>query len=265
VAGGGVAELEAAGIEVEVGWLEEEARRLNAPYLKLLETGGPWVIAKWAMTLCGKIATRTGQSRWISCPQSRAIVHELRGRVDAIIVGGETARLDDPLLTARPEESQPKPSRTAVRVVLDTRAAMPVESQLAQTAHAAPVLVAVGEESTLEARDRLAAAGCEVFVCSGDNSKQRLDSLLLELGRRRMTNVLVEGGGRLLGSLFDAGHIDEVHAFIAPKIIGGADAPSPVAGAGLANMLQAATLVDPTIRQVGSDVYVSGRVAVDSR
>ena len=276
VDGGGVAELEAAGIEVRVGPLEDEARRLNSPYLKLLETGRPWVIAKWAMTLCGKIATRAGESRWISCPQSRVIVHELRGRVDAIIVGAETARQDDPLLTARPEPSQPeppqpeeaptKPKRTATRVVLDTRAALSLESQLVRTAHAAPVLVAAGEESSGENRDRLAAAGCEVFVCQGADPAERLDSLLLELGRRRMTNVLVEGGGQLLGSLFDAGRIDEVHAFIAPKLVGGSDAPSPlrgspIAGTGLAEMLQASTLEEPEIRQVGTDVYVSGRVA----
>ena len=261
VAGGGVAELAAAGIEVEVGLLEDEARRLNAPYLKLLETGRPWVIAKWAMTLCGKIATRTGQSRWISCPQSRAVVHELRGRVDAIIVGGETARLDDPLLTARPDDPQAKPSRTALRVVLDTHAAICSDSQLVRTAAQTPVLVAVGTASAATDRKRLQAAGCEVFVCRGQSHKQRLDELLQEFGRRRMTNVLVEGGGRLLGSLFDAGQIDEVHAFIAPKIIGGADAPSPVAGDGLAGMLQAVTLNDPAIRQVGSDVYVSGRVS----
>ena len=265
VDGGGVAELEAAGIEVRTGLLEDEARRLNAPYLKLLETGRPWVIAKWAMTLCGKIATRAGQSRWISCSQSRAIVHELRGRVDAIIIGGETARQDDPLLTARPEPSQPedsqsKPKRTAARVVLDTRAALSLESQLVRTAHAVPVLVAAGEQSPGENRDRLAAAGCEVFVCQGADSGQRLDSLLLELGRRRMTNVLVEGGGQVLGSLFDARQIDEVHAFIAPKLVGGCHAPSPIAGVGLAEMLQAATLEEVNIRQVGTDVYVSGRI-----
>ena len=260
VDGGGVAELEAAGIEVEVGLLEDEARRLNAPYLKLLETGRPWVIAKWAMTLCGKIATRSAESRWISGPQSRAIVHELRSRVDAIIVGGRTARLDDPLLTARLEDPQATPSRTALRVVLDTHASLSSDSQLLRTAGETPLLVAVGEASAADDRKRLQAAGCEVFVCEGESHHQRLDMLLLEFGRRRMTNVLVEGGGRLLGSLFDAGHVDEVHAFIAPKIVGAADAPSPVAGIGLAEILQAATLVEPVIRQVGDDVYVWGRI-----
>ena len=128
VQGGGIAELRAAGVEVDVGLLAPEARRLNAPYLKLVGTGRPWIIAKWAMTLDGKIATRSGESRWISNPQSRQIVHALRGRVDAIMVGRGTVAADDPLLTARP----PGP-RTAVRVVLDTLASMSSESQLVRT------------------------------------------------------------------------------------------------------------------------------------
>lgn len=255
VDGGGIARLEAAGIRVEVGLLEAEARRLNAPYFKLIETGRPWVIAKWAMTLCGKTATRTGASRWISNPESREIVHALRGRVDAILVGAETARRDDPLLTARP----PGP-RTAIRVVLDSRASLGSESRLVATARNVPVLVAAGPEASEADRRRLAEAGCEVFVCEGDDRAARLDALLAELGRRRLTNVLVEGGGRLLGSLFDAGQVDEVHAFIAPRLIGGADAPTPIAGVGLAEMSQALVLDDPVVCQVGSDVYVSGRV-----
>ena len=173
VAGGGVAELEAAGIEVCTGVLRDEARRLNAPYLKLLETGRPWVIAKWAMTLCGKIATRTGESRWISSAESRAIVHELRGRVDAIIIGSETARRDDPMLTARScrvrldappgatgcLSTSVGPKRIALRVVLDTRAALVVESRLVRTARETPLMVAVGSESSPADRERLAAAG----------------------------------------------------------------------------------------------------------
>ena len=199
VQGGGIADLRAAGVDVEVGLLEAEARRLNAPYLKLVETGRPWIIAKWAMTLDGKIATYTGESRWISNPQSREVVHKLRGRVDAVAVGRGTAARDDPLLTARP----PGP-RTAVRVVLDTHASLGSDSQLVRTASEAPVLVAVGAESSPADRLRLARAGCEVFVCEGETPAARWDALLAELGRRRMTNVLVEGGGRLLGSLLDA-------------------------------------------------------------
>ena len=255
VSGGGIAQLETAGVDVTTGLLEDEARRLNGPYLKLVETGRPWVIAKWAMTLDGKIATRTGSSQWISGEPSREIVHEIRGRVDAILVGRETAIKDDPLLTARP--SGP---RTAVRIVCDTRAALPSESQLVRTAKDTPALVAVGNEAAKADRTRLSDAGCEVFVCEGTDHAARLDSLLNELGRRRMTNVLVEGGGQLLGSLLDARGIDEVHAFIAPKLTGGTTAASPVGGRGIAQMADALALDHPEIRQVGQDVYVSGIV-----
>jgi diaminohydroxyphosphoribosylaminopyrimidine deaminase / 5-amino-6-(5-phosphoribosylamino)uracil reductase len=256
VSGGGLQELRAAGIQVDVGLLEDEARRLNAPYLKLVEKGRPWVIAKWAMTLDGKIATRSGSSRWISCDESRAIVHRLRGRVDAILVGRQTVASDDPLLTARPAGP-----RTAVRVVLDTQGSVSSDCQLLRTAREAPVLAAVGEACPASQRQRLAAAGCEVFVCIGDTHAARLASLLDELGRRRFTNVLVEGGGQVIGSLLDARQVDEVHVFIAPRLAGGASAPTPIAGVGVEQMSSALALESPQVQQVGPDVYVHGYVA----
>ncbi|HUT09731.1 MAG TPA: bifunctional diaminohydroxyphosphoribosylaminopyrimidine deaminase/5-amino-6-(5-phosphoribosylamino)uracil reductase RibD [Thermoguttaceae bacterium] len=257
VAGGGLAELQAAGVAVDVGLLEEDARAINAPYLKLVETGRPWVIAKWAMTLDGKIATRTGSSQWISCEASREIVHALRGRVDAIMVGRETARCDDPQLTARP----PGP-RTALRVVADTGASLSSQSRLVRTAGEVPVLVAAGHAADEADRRRLTEAGCEVFLCDGDTHAARLGSLLEELGRRRLTNLLVEGGGRLLGSLLDARAIDEVHVFIAGKLVGGAAAGSPIAGEGVERMSEALALRAPEWRQVGTDVYLHGRILV---
>jgi diaminohydroxyphosphoribosylaminopyrimidine deaminase/5-amino-6-(5-phosphoribosylamino)uracil reductase len=255
VDGGGVAELEAAGMEVEVGLLEAEARRLNAPYRKLLETGRPWVIAKWAMTLDGKTATRSGSSRWISNPQSREMVHALRGRVDAIVVGRETARLDDPLLTARP----PGP-RTALRVVADTHGSLALDSQLVRTAREVPLLVAVSLESTEADRRQFLDAGCEVFISQTDSHAERLQELLRELGRRRLTNVLVEGGGRLVGSLLDLGEIDEVHVFLAPKLVGGAAAPTPIGGEGIEEMDNALLLDEPQWKPIGSDLYLHSRV-----
>lgn len=255
VAGGGISELAAAGVETEVGLLAEESQRINAPYLKLLRTDRPWVIAKWAMTLDGKIAARDGSSQWISGEKSRALVHRLRGRVDAILVGRGTAMADDPLLTARP----PGP-RTATRIVFDTLATLPTESRLVASARETPLIVAVGLSAPESDRRRLADAGCEVLLCEGATHAERLRFLLDELGQRRMTNVLVEGGGTLLGGLFDAGEIDEVHAFIAPKLIGGQDSPSPLQGEGLAGMSNAWELDGPTVEQVGGDIYLHGRV-----
>ena len=254
VDGGGIAALRAAGVRVEVGVLEEEARRLNAPYLKLVEQQLPWVIAKWAMTLDGKLATRSGSSRWISGEASRQIVHQLRGRVDAILIGRGTAAADDPLLTARPPGS-----RVALRVVLDSQAALAESSQLVQTAQEAPVLIVASDEAPKGNIARLAAAGCEVLCLPGDRA-QRLTALLAELGQRRMTNLLVEGGNEVLGALADARQIDEVHAFIAPKFVGGAAAISPLGGTGLASMAQAWRLASPQIEIVDGDVYVHGHV-----
>ena len=263
VSGRGFAELKTAGVEVEVGLMEAEARRLNAAYIKRVITGRPWVIAKWAMTLDGKLATRTGDSRWISSIESREIVHRLRGRVDAILIGRRTAEADDPLLTARP----PGP-RTATRIVLDSRASLDSKSQLVRTARDVPVVVVVGQQASDHDRARLSAAGCEVLVFderrsggSGESSHgDRIGQFLDELGRRQMTNVLVEGGATLFGALFDARMIDEVHVFIAPKLCGGGQAPGPIGGQGLERMADALSLADLQVQQVGPDLYLKGRI-----
>lgn len=255
VAGRGVEQLRAAGIDVELGLCEVEARSLNAPYLKLLSSGKPWVLAKWAMTLDGKLATRTGQSRWISGEESRRRAHELRGRVDAIIIGSGTAAADDPLLTARP----PGP-RQAVRVVVDSQASLSPGSQLVRTARDVPVIVAASRNASAADRHRLESSGCEVLPLTASSHGQRLDELLAELGRRRMTNVLVEGGSRLLGNLFDLDQIDELHVFVAPRLFGGAEALTPIGGLGVESPACALALSDVRWSRLGDDFYGSGRV-----
>jgi diaminohydroxyphosphoribosylaminopyrimidine deaminase/5-amino-6-(5-phosphoribosylamino)uracil reductase len=235
--------------------LRDEAHDLNAPYHKLVSKQRPWVHAKWAMTWDGKLATRRGDSRWISNERSRAVVHQLRGRVDAIVVGRGTAAADDPLLTARP----PGP-RTATRVVLDSRAALAEDSQLVHTAHQIPVLVAVGPDASRADCQRLEGAGCEILKTTGDKPVPDIGQLLDELGRRRMTNVLVEGGSAVLGSLLDAGEIDEVHVFVAAKLVGGAQALHPIGGAGVDRMASALAIDRPEIEILDGDVYLRGRV-----
>lgn len=251
VSGGGEQELRQAGIDVEVGLEESPARELNAPYLKLQAFGQPWVIAKWAMTLDGKIATRTGDSQWISGEASRQTVHELRGRVDAIWVGRGTVERDDPLLTARP----PGP-RVATRVVLDRQARIPVTCQLCRTARDVPVLVVVSEEAPVERTDELRRCGCEVLALAGASSTESLEQLLVEFGRRRWTNVLVEGGSRLLGSLLDAQLVDEVRAYVAPKIFGGVDAPGAVGGRGVARLADATQWRCVAVERLGDDTMM---------
>ncbi len=251
VAGGGFATLRAAGIEVEVGLCEPAARRLNAPYLTLLAQGRPYVHAKWAMTLDGKIATRTGHSQWISNEASRRRVHELRGRMDAILVGIGTVRADNPQLTARP----PGP-RLATRIILDSTARLPLDSHLVTTARSIPTLIVTGDHAPSVARSELAARGVEVLALPGERPAP--SALLAELGRRRMTNLLVEGGGEVLGSFFDAGLIDEVHVFLAPRLIGGATARSPLEGTGVATMAEALALADWRVEMLEGDLYVHG-------
>ncbi len=216
VAGGGIAALAAAGIPVELGLLESEARRLTAPFRTLVTEGRPWVIAKWATSLDGRLAAPAGGDRWISSPESLALVHELRGRVDGVLVGLGTALADDPLLTARPEGP-----RRATRVVLDSEARLPLASKLVRSARDRPVLVAVGPDADPGRIAALQAAGCEAWRGTESDPHARLASLLAELGRRRFTNLLVEGGAAVFGSLFAGGLVDEIHAFTAAKILGG--------------------------------------------
>ncbi|MBX9678502.1 MAG: bifunctional diaminohydroxyphosphoribosylaminopyrimidine deaminase/5-amino-6-(5-phosphoribosylamino)uracil reductase RibD [Gemmataceae bacterium] len=254
VAGRGADQLREASIAVEIGLLGDEAARQNAPYLRLLCSGRPYVHAKWAMSLDGKIATRTGDSRWISNEASRRIAHELRGRMDGILVGIGTVLADDPRLTARP----PGP-RFPTRVVLDATAKLPLASKLVQTAREIPVLVAVAMGAETKQVDALRGAGCEVVVFPEANpGRIDVSALLQEFGKRRWTNLLVEGGSQVFAAFFESDAIDEVHAFMAPTLVGGREAPSPLGGLGVAAMGDALRLQEVQMRVVDGDVYVRG-------
>lgn len=254
VAGGGLARLKAAGVEVVVGVGGEAALTLNAPYLKRLFTGFPYVIAKWAMTLDGKTAVADGDSRWISSAESRSLVHQVRGRMDAILVGVGTVIADDPQLTARP----PGP-RTPARVVLDSQARTPVDSSLVRTAREIPTILVVGGNAPSDAVKRLRESGCELLIDSGAE-RPSLDFLLGELGRRGMTNLLVEGGGYVLGSFLDQGRVDEVDVYIATLLEGGDHARTAVRGRGRALMADSLRLRDVRRSFVGDDVRIQGEI-----
>jgi diaminohydroxyphosphoribosylaminopyrimidine deaminase/5-amino-6-(5-phosphoribosylamino)uracil reductase len=239
VAGRGFDRLRSAGIDVTVGMCEAEARRMNRPYLTLIDKTRPYVHLKWAMSLDGKIASRTGDSKWISGEESRRLVHELRGRVDAVVVGAGSMRADDPLLTARP----PGP-RTPARIVLASRPELPPGCQLLRTAGESPVIVVSPTPGTIP--------GAEVLVADG------LPALLAELGRRRMTQILVEGGAKVIGSFLDAGLVDECHVFVAPILVGGPAGAS--AGRGVATIADALRVSEFSARAVGPDVYLHGLI-----
>jgi diaminohydroxyphosphoribosylaminopyrimidine deaminase/5-amino-6-(5-phosphoribosylamino)uracil reductase len=253
--GRGIELLRQAGLEAEVGLLEPEAQRLNAPFVKLTTRGLPFVTAKWAMSIDGKSASRTGDSRWISSEASRELVHTLRGQADVILVGVGTALADDPLLTARP----PGP-RTAVRIVADSQARLPIGSRLVRTVAEAPLLVATTEAAPAERRAALAAAGAEVLVLPAERGHVSLHALMAELGHRRMTNVLLEGGGELCAAALAGGLVDKLLVFIAPVLIGGRDAHTPVEGEGIASIAQALRAKEWSLKQLGGDALIEARL-----
>ncbi len=258
---GGVTLMRDAGLDVRMGLCQAEAMELVRPFVMLQTHGRPWVHAKWAMTLDGRIATSAGHSQWISGEESRSVVHQLRGRMDAVITGSGTVTADDPLLTARP----PGP-RTATRVVLDSRGtSITPQSQLLQSANLAPLLVAVTERASNQLVDVLESAGAEVVrLLSAADGRVCVKALLNDLGSRGMTNVLVEAGSGVLGSFFDAQLIDEVHAFVAPKLVGGTDALPVIGGKGRELIPEAPDLTSVDMRRLDNDFLVQGRIRRDN-
>jgi diaminohydroxyphosphoribosylaminopyrimidine deaminase / 5-amino-6-(5-phosphoribosylamino)uracil reductase len=252
VSGRGFAHLRAAGLEVCTGIMAGEAARLNEAYIHFMRTGRPFVHLKMAVSLDGKVATATGDSRWITSEAARAKVHELRHKSDAIMVGGRTARADDPLLTDR---SGKKRRRPLVRVVVEQYLRVSSESQLAQTTDAAPVIIFACGDSEPDSLDALQARGVEVIMQS---SALDLSSVLEELGQRSIQSVLVEGGPFLAGLLLDAALVNKVTFFIAPMIIGGQDAPSAIGGGGAETIADALQLERVEVKQHERDIEITG-------
>lgn len=257
VAGQGIQRLRAAGIEVTVGVCEIEAKRLIAPFEMLMLNKRPWIHAKWAMTLDGRTASRTGHSKWISSEASREIVHRLRGRMDAIITGAGTVRGDDPLLTARPPGI-----RTPLRVVIDAAgAALHSDTNLVRSLAEGPVLICVGDSIATHEIQRLQSLGTEVFQCTtNDAGRIDLAAVMAELGRRKCTNVMTEAGSELLGSLLDASLVDEVHVFIAPRLVGGVNARPAIAGSGASSIPEFPNVINVRQRLISDDVLIEGDV-----
>ncbi len=254
VAGRGIAALRAAGIEVTTGVCEDPARRLNEFFVTHITTGLPFVTAKFAASLDGRIATRTGASRWISSPESRRHAHLLRHMHDAIIVGSSTVLADDPSLTSRDPEGAPQVVRQPLRVVLDSTLRTPPGSRILDTPG---TLVMTTEAAPQERAAALEARGAEVITLPAGDGGIAIDAVLRHLGERGCISALVEGGAHLLGSVFDAGAADKVVAYLAPRIIGGAGASPAVLGNGVAALDAAGTLRDLSVERRGDDVVVS--------
>jgi len=249
--------LRAAGVDVVTGVREREARRLNGEFAKWAQAGQPYVTAKWAMSLDGRIAARTGDSRWISGEASRRLVHRLRGEVDAVLIGVGTALADDPRLTRRDA-----PGGDPLRVVLDSRGRLPPTSRLAATARAEPTLLLTTPAAPPERLAPLEAAGVEVAVLAARGGRVDPTAALEALAARGVRHVLLEGGAEVAAAFAAAGAVDRVWAFVAPKLIGGAAAPGPLGGEGPARVADALALEGLTARPVGEDVLLEGHLRV---
>ena len=279
VAGKGVELLKANGIEVIEGFMKEECDAINPAFFRFIKTGIPYVVMKYAMTMDGKIATRTGASKWITSESARKRVHEDRNRYMAIMAGIGTVLKDDPLLTCRISGG-----RDPVRVICDTHLRIPVDSQIVKTAKKYRTLIATAEgfgrknsadrcsaDRCSEAKyieDKcsiLTAKGCEILYIPVKNGHLDLEQLMKKLGEQKISSVLLEGGGTLNWSALEAGIVDRMQVYIAPKIFGGKDAPSPVGGTGVGMPAEAFMTEKPKVTFIGDDILIESEVKRCSR
>jgi len=247
VGGMGIEILRSAGIEVQVGLMESEARKLNEAYIKRVTSGLPFVLWKAAMTLDGKIATRTGDSRWITGERARKEAHRLRSKYDAVLVGVGTVLADDPELTARGIRGAANP----LRVVADSNASTPPRARVLSAA--AETLIAVTRKASEAQVEALHKAGAGMLVLPDSGGRVDLRALMAELADRGLNSVLLEGGGELAASMLDLGLVDRGLIFIAPKIVGGRSAKTPIEGEGIELMSRALGVSRPRIRRFGDD------------
>lgn len=254
VAGKGIARLREAGIEVESGLLEEELRYQNRIFLKYITTRRPWVVLKSAMTLDGKIATRTGDSRWVTGEEARRRVHEMRSSLMAVLVGIGTAEADDPMLNCRLEGEHRQP----IRIVADSAARLSLSSQLVRTALELRTIVAHTARADQSRLDALHKAGVETWCCAECEGHLSMEDLMQKIGATGIDSLLVEGGGELAYSLLRGGHVDEAAFFVAPKFVGGTGAKSPIGGEGLERMAEAVELEGLEVEHFGADLLIHG-------
>jgi len=259
VSGRGKDELGGEGIKVYLGEHEEDAKEVNEAYTKFITTGMPFVTAKFAISLDGKIATKSGDSKWISSDEARKYVHNLRYTSDAIMAGVNTVLVDDPHLTARSCGGRGGTARKQpLRVIVDGKGRTPLTAQL--FSEPGKTLLALGKFVTPEEKATFAQVGAELLELPSEGGLVDLERLLKTLGEREITSVLVEGGGILLGSLFDCKLVDKVIAFIAPIIIGGKEAKTAVSGKGVDKVVDSLKLERVSLEKLGEDLMVSGYV-----
>ena len=256
VAGKGVKILQDAGIEIEVGLCEDEIRELNKVFLKYITTKRPYVIMKTAMTLDGKIAAHTGDSRWVTNEQSRKLVHELRSEMAAVVVGIGTVLADDPMLNVRLEGNPHQP----IRIVVDSNLRIPRNSKLIRTSGEYRTIIATIKRDDCRDVQPYVSTGVEILECQSNNGHVDINDLMAKLGAMGIDSILLGGGGTLNAAFLEAGCVDEVWAFIAPKIIGGEGAKTPVSGKGIEKMNNAIQLQNIDIQNINGDILIKGKI-----
>jgi diaminohydroxyphosphoribosylaminopyrimidine deaminase/5-amino-6-(5-phosphoribosylamino)uracil reductase len=258
VSGRGAARLRYAGIDVEVGLLEEEAQRLNASYITYMTKQRPHVIWKAASTLDGKVATRTGESRWITGIKARELVHTVRSQTDAIMVGIGTVLQDDPQLTARSAGGDTTSLRQPLRIIVDSMLRIPLRARCLDPQLPGQTIVATTSAAPADKLDALRNSGVKVWQGTAQSGKVDMVGLLNDLATMQITSILLEGGPMLAGSMLDARLIDECMIFVAPKLFGGTEAPGLLGGLGVASPDQAAIISQLTWQTIGEDLLATG-------
>ncbi len=256
VAGKGVKILENAGISVTEGILKEECDKLNRVFFHYIKTKTPYVVMKYAMTADGKIAAYTGESKWITGEEARAQVHRDRNRYSAIMIGIGTLLRDDPLLTCRLPSGN---GRNPIRIICDSKLRTPLDSQVVKTAHDIRTIIATCNDDSTK-YEPYQAAGCEILALPTEDGHIHLPSLMTRLGEMSIDSILLEGGGELNWSALNSGIVQRVQVYIAPKILGGATAKSPVAGLGAPSPNAAVYLSQPEITRFGKDILLESEV-----
>ena len=274
VAGNGISILKNAGIEVVTGVLEDEIKELNKVFLKYIKTRHPYVLMKTAMTLDGKIASYTGDSKWITNEKSRQLVHKLRSEMMGVVVGIGTVTADDPMLNCRYEGQQTTDNRRVsnmhscrqpIRIIIDTKASISLESQIVKTARDYRTILAIScrDTRTCDFNDKLESLksfNVEILCCEEKNGHVDINDLMVKLGEMGIDSLLLEGGSTINAAFLETDCVDEIYAFIAPKIIGGQDSKSPVGGKGIDLMKDAIMLKDIKIEQFDNDILIKCRV-----
>ncbi|HEU4976889.1 MAG TPA: bifunctional diaminohydroxyphosphoribosylaminopyrimidine deaminase/5-amino-6-(5-phosphoribosylamino)uracil reductase RibD [Baekduia sp.] len=256
----GILRDEGVAVDVAGGELAARARLANQAFRKHARNGRPWVLFKSAMTLDGKVATRTGDSKWISSESSRALAHRWRASVDAVVVGIGTALADDPQLTARIHDPDLPDLRQPRRVVFDATARLPLGSRLVEQAPEVPLTVVVSRAAPRSATDALETAGADVIVATGEHEPARVRSALDQLGEQGVAAILLEGGPHLAGAFLDAGEIDEIRLFLAPLLLGGSKARDPLEGEGVERITDALRALTLDCERIADDVLISARL-----